>query len=329
MADRLRVAIADDHPLFREGVVHTLRSSNFVEVVGEAGSAEDAIRIAREALPDIMLLDVGMPGGGIEAARSIARVCPNVMMIMLTVSESEQDVAQALEAGAMGYVLKGMSGPELRNTILAVWRGKSYFRASLDARLLSLTTRRKPTRLDLTELGSEREMAERLLGHILERSDMAVQLDPAVFAADPDLEHRLRTLVSRAELLRRETGIDGLYMGFPFILAQPRGESVKPRIAPALLWPIRIGSEVGQRGRFSLGFDRDREEVHVNPALQYIFAPNELANWETARDNILAGETSVRAVMDELEHLASRTRQRTLSKLPGPDVRVDGGASSW
>lgn len=67
MADRLRVAIADDHPLFREGIVHTLRSSNFVEVVGEAGSAEDAIRIAREALPDIMLLDVGMPGGGIEA----------------------------------------------------------------------------------------------------------------------------------------------------------------------------------------------------------------------------------------------------------------------
>ncbi len=135
-----------------------MRSSKFVEIVGEGGSAEDAVRIAREALPDIMLLDVGMPGGGIEAARSIARVCPNVKMIMLTVSESEQDVAQALEAGAMGYVLKGTSGPELHKTILAVSRGKSYITPRLDVRLLSLATRRKPTEVtDLPEL-MEREV---------------------------------------------------------------------------------------------------------------------------------------------------------------------------
>jgi len=158
MADRLRVAIADDHPLFREGVVHTLRSSKFLEVVGEAGSAQDAVRIAREALPDIMLLDLSMPGGGIEAARSIARVCPNVKMIMLTVSKREQDIAQALEAGAMGYVLKDTSGPELHRTILAVWRGKSYITPRLDVRLLSLATRRKPTEAtDLPEL-IEREV---------------------------------------------------------------------------------------------------------------------------------------------------------------------------
>src|SRR5262249_14447338 len=171
--------------------------------------------------------------------------------------------------------------------------------------LARMTVTRTSPRLDLTELGRGRESAERLLGRILERSDMAVQLHPAVVTADPDLEHRLRTLASRAELLRRETGVDGLYLGFPFILAQPRGESVKPRIAPALLWPIRIGSEVGQRARFSLCFDRDREEVRVNPALQGFFARSELAKWETARDNIMAGATRGRAVMDELAHLAS------------------------
>ena len=139
--------------------------------------------------------------------------------------------------------------------------------------LARMTITKTSPRLDLTELGSERERAEQLLGRILERSDMAVQLDPAVFAANSDLEHRMRTLVSRAELLRRETGIDGLYMGFPFVLAQPRGENVKPRIAPALLWPIRIGSEVGQRGRFTVAFDRDREEVRINPALQNLLGP--------------------------------------------------------
>jgi len=103
MADRLRIAIVDDHPLFREGVLHTLCSSKFLEVVGEGDSAEDAVRIAREALPDIMLLDVRMPGGGIEAASSIARVCPKVKIIMVTVSESEQDVAQALEVGSQRH----------------------------------------------------------------------------------------------------------------------------------------------------------------------------------------------------------------------------------
>jgi hypothetical protein len=192
--------------------------------------------------------------------------------------------------------------------------------------LARMTITKTSPRLDLTELGTQREVPARLLDQLLERSDIGVNLDPRVFAGDQTLEQRLRTLVSRTELLRRETGINGLYMGFPFILAQPRGEAVKPRIAPVLLWPIKIGAEVGQRGRFSLGFDRDREEVRVNPAMQNIFSRNELARWEAARDNILAGASSAISVMDELTHLASKVRQGSLAKLPGPDVKVDNGA---
>ena len=107
--------------------------------------------------------------------------------------------------------------------------------------------------------------------------------------------------------MKEPSVVDDIYMGFPFVLAQPRGENVKPRIAPALLWPIRIGSEVGQRGRFTVAFDRDREEVRINPALQNLLGPKEIARWETARDNILAGATGTRAVMDELGHLARRS----------------------
>jgi DNA-binding NarL/FixJ family response regulator len=155
MTDRLRVAIIDDHPLFREGVVHTLRSAKALEVVGEGGCAEDAVRIAREAVPDIVLLDVRMPGGGVEAARSIARACPVVKMIMLTVSESEQDVAQALEAGAKGYVLKGTSGPDLIKTMFAVSRGEYYVTPGLAARLLTHGKKQEAARAtelpDLTE----------------------------------------------------------------------------------------------------------------------------------------------------------------------------------
>jgi hypothetical protein len=116
-------------------------------------------------------------------------------------------------------------------------------------------------------------------------------------------------------------------MGFPFLLAQPRGESVKPRIAPVFLWPIRIGSEVGQRSRFSLAFDRDREEIRVNPALQNLFSRDELMQWEVARDNILAGAVSATAVMDELSYLVDKIRQASLTKLPGPDVKVKAGST--
>jgi DNA-binding NarL/FixJ family response regulator len=144
MSDRLRVAIIDDHPLFREGVVHTLRSARVLDVVGEGGTADDAVRIARQELPDIVLLDVSMPGGGLEAARSIARVCPIVKTIVLTVSESEQDVAQALEAGVKGYVLKGTSGSELLKTMFAISRGESYVSPGLAARLLTQVKRQEP-----------------------------------------------------------------------------------------------------------------------------------------------------------------------------------------
>jgi DNA-binding NarL/FixJ family response regulator len=96
MNDRIRVAVIDDHPLFREGVAHTIRSSKSLEVVAEGACADDAIRIVKDQLPDIVLLDVSMPGGGIEAARTISRVCPVVKTIMLTVSESEE----ARRAGA-------------------------------------------------------------------------------------------------------------------------------------------------------------------------------------------------------------------------------------
>ena len=192
--------------------------------------------------------------------------------------------------------------------------------------LARMTITKTSPRLDLTELGTEGQPADRLLDHLLERSDVTIDLDPWAFASNPDLEHRLRTLVSRAELLRRETGIDGLYMGFPFLLAQPRGESVKPRIAPVFLWPIRIGSEVGQRSRFSLSFDRDREEIRINPALQNLFSREELTQWEAARDNILAGAVGVTAVMDELSHLVSKIRHASLTKLAGPEVKIKAGS---
>lgn len=137
MTSEIRVVIVDDHPLFRDGTARTLNSCADIKVVAEGESAEDAIRLAQEQLPDIILLDISMPGGGIEAARAISRTCPVVKIAMLTVSEHEDDVMQSLEAGASGYILKGIGGQELIEIICGVHNGDSYVSPNLAARMLT------------------------------------------------------------------------------------------------------------------------------------------------------------------------------------------------
>ena len=110
-------------------------------MIAEGASADDALRIAKAEMPDIVLLDVSMPGGGVEAARAISNACPVVKVIMLTVSESEEHVHQAMEAGVRGYVLKGTSGVELISTLRAVARGEYYVTPRLAARILALSKR--------------------------------------------------------------------------------------------------------------------------------------------------------------------------------------------
>jgi DNA-binding NarL/FixJ family response regulator len=108
-----------------------------MNVVGIGDCARDATHLAGACSPDVMLLDVSMPGGGIEAARSIAQAHPTIMTIMLTVSEHEDDVITAMEAGARAYVLKGISGPDLLATIRSVKKGETYITPQIAARVLA------------------------------------------------------------------------------------------------------------------------------------------------------------------------------------------------
>ncbi len=184
MCGAIRIAVIDDHPMFRDGVAQIFTSMDDIEVIAEGATAADAIRVAQELRPDVMLLDISLPGGGLEAAAAIGRTCPDVRTIILTASESELDVAAALQAGARGYILKGCSGAEVAETARAIFNGESYVAPSLAARLLIQMGKRpnvaasKPTN-DLTNREEEilslvsrgmtnKEIANRL--HLTERT---------------------------------------------------------------------------------------------------------------------------------------------------------------
>jgi DNA-binding NarL/FixJ family response regulator len=146
MFERIRVAVVDDHPLFRDGVTHTFRNSDELDLVAMGGSRDDAVRIVKEEKPDVLLLDIQLPGGGIEAAQLIAGMSCKTKVVMLTASENESDVSAALESGACGYVVKGISGNDLIHTICAVQKGDIYITPALAARMLKSNIARRTAR---------------------------------------------------------------------------------------------------------------------------------------------------------------------------------------
>jgi len=157
MADSIRVLVADDHPLFREGVVHSLASEPDINVVGQASSGEEALRMTRDLLPDVVLLDIAMPGwGGIVTAEKIRTACPATRIMMLTVMEDEDKLLASFKAGARAYVLKGVSAHDLARVVRSVAQGEVYVTPSLAAGIL-LTLTRSPAAQDPLEELTERE----------------------------------------------------------------------------------------------------------------------------------------------------------------------------
>jgi DNA-binding NarL/FixJ family response regulator len=127
-----RVLIADDHPLLRSGLRRLLTADPGLEVVGEAGSGDEVLRLCGELLPDIVLLDISMPGGnGIDTARRLKATLPSVLVLFLTMHEEEGMLQEALRAGGDGYVVKRADEPEIVRAIHAVRAGNLYVHATM------------------------------------------------------------------------------------------------------------------------------------------------------------------------------------------------------
>lgn len=134
---RNRIVIVDDHPIFRAGLARSLSEEPSFEVVGEGGSAKEGISLFKELRPDVMLLDLSMPGGGHSVLRALVPEWQDAAIIVLTASEDDGDLFEALKEGAKGYVLKGVDAATLVNIVHSVVAGESYVSPSLAARILS------------------------------------------------------------------------------------------------------------------------------------------------------------------------------------------------
>lgn len=161
----MRILLADDHALFRDGIAALVTAWGH-EVVGMAGSADGVVRLADTTRPDLVLMDIRMPGGGIEATRRIRARYPEAAVVMLTVSEEEGDLFAAIKAGASGYLLKSLRGDELRSMIEAVGRGEAALSPATARRILDEFGRR-PKPEDEQPASERLTAAERaVLGHL-------------------------------------------------------------------------------------------------------------------------------------------------------------------
>ncbi len=199
MDTRIRVAVVDDHPLFREGVTRSLSEIDGFEIVAEGSSGADAVRIAGTLRPDVLLMDISMPGGGLDAIPAVLDVAPSQRIVMLTVSETSEDVTTALTRGAVGYVLKGVGALTLADAIRTVAAGDGYVAPTLSARLISARTE-MPSKSALIASLTPREMEVlELVAVGMSNKHVAIELD----LQEKTVKHHMTQILTKLGVTNR------------------------------------------------------------------------------------------------------------------------------
>lgn len=205
MTERIRVLVADDHVLFRRGLEMVLTAEDDIDIVGEAGDGAEAYARAVDLLPDVVLMDVRMPRrSGIEACSDIKEAVPSTRIVMLTISDEESDLFEAVRAGANGYLLKDVPGEEIAEGIRAVMGGQSLISPSMAGALLTefaeLSKRSaEAVRVPVPRL-TERELEVlRLVARGMANKDIATQL----FISENTVKNHVRNILEKLQLHSR------------------------------------------------------------------------------------------------------------------------------
>ncbi|WP_183299733.1 AAA domain-containing protein [Cupriavidus alkaliphilus] len=197
--------------------------------------------------------------------------------------------------------------------------------AVLRGPLVRMTIGKTTGRVDIHELNADRHASAAILEHLLQRNVQTVAIDPSIFGTSPSLESRLATLYRQTSLYKRDTGIDGLYLGFPFLLWKDTRSNTKPRIAPVLLWPVKLLTELGARGQVALAFDGEREEVRLNPALEGLLGREAIKAWRSAAEDVLSRSALKIADVIDAFGMVAAAASRQLGALPSANVEVRPG----
>ncbi len=201
MSQQTRILVIDDHPLLRDGVASTLDAEANLQVVGQGAGYDDAVALADELMPDVILLDISMPGGGVNAARDIHQAHPLIKIIMLTVSEDEKDVMAALQAGAKAYILKGIGGRELVHTVNRISAGESFITPSLATSILlqnnAEEVEKAPSPLD------KLNKREAMILKALERGLTNKQIADELYLSEKTIKHYMTSILQKLEVRNR------------------------------------------------------------------------------------------------------------------------------
>ena len=202
--DMLRIVIVDDHALFREGLASVLGAEADIEIVGLGGTAQEAVRLAQDLLPEVILLDIDMPGSGLEAARIIANECPAVKIVVITASEADDHLMSALKIGARAFILKGVAARELIRILHSVAEGETYIPPALAASLL-LEMREpaarevKPADNPINDLTArEREILESLAGGLSNK-----EIGQQLFLSEKTVKHYMTNILQKLQVRNR------------------------------------------------------------------------------------------------------------------------------
>jgi two-component system NarL family response regulator len=203
----IRVLIADDHALFRRGLEMVLDEEDDIDLVGQASDGTEAVAVAGESLPDVVLMDIRMPKiSGIEACRATKEVAPSAKIVMLTISDEEEDLFEAIRAGASGYLLKDIPLDEVADAVRAVYGGQSLINPSMAGKLLTefatLAKRddeERPQEVPAPRL-TEREMQVlKLVARGMNNRDIAKEL----FISENTVKNHVRNILEKLQIHSR------------------------------------------------------------------------------------------------------------------------------
>ncbi|MGV1007419.1 MAG: response regulator [Dermatophilaceae bacterium] len=219
----IRVLVADDHALFRRGLRAMLELEGDIEVVGEAGDGLEAVVLAEELAPDVVLLDVRMPrSSGIEACQAIRDRVPAAKIVILTGSDEETDLFEAVRAGANGYVLKDVSGDQVALGIRAVYSGDSLISPSMASKLLAefAVMRRRDNGESTSALPKLTEREVEVLG-LAARGMGNREIGKTLFISENTVKNHVRNILEKLQLHSRMEAV--MYAVRQNLIEPPRG----------------------------------------------------------------------------------------------------------